>query len=546
MKKWTLIWSMMVLLIITLSLSACEQQPPEEVEVQEEVVIEDYKPEDSLPLRLAITRPTQLNPLLNANDTLYQVYHLIYESLVSFDENMDLVPLLAESWELDDSGSRVTFNLRQDVTWHDGELFKPEDVVFSFQVLRNHMNAIEYPNVYTTNLQQISDVRITGDNSVTFTFTRPYSNALETLVFPILPQHVFASTNDALLTSNDFPIIGTGRYQLEEYDASREMTLRYYASYWGRKPYVDEIDISIVPDREAQISMFENGEIDLVEPVAVDWLKYTDNEQVKGISFPSSHYEFIGLNFRDELWQQKDLRQAIDRSIAREDIINAIYFGHGTATKVPVHPISWLYKQSEAMEDETEAEETEVDETVESIEIITLPEETEFVLLTNSENPLRMKTAETIVPALEEIGLKVRVEAVPWDEMQDRLLTGDFDMVLTGWHFSLIPDLSFAFHSTQESMGNFIGYSSEDMDSLLEAAFFAPNRQEKEMAWHSIQDYLQEELPYISLFYKEKAVLYRTTLRGELSPTQYNIFNGIETAYLIKPQESVANNDEEQ
>ncbi len=540
MKKRTLIW-LMVLLAITLSLSACEQQPPEEIEVPEEVVTEDYNPEDSLPLRLAIIRPTQLNPLFNANDTLYQLYHLVYESLVAFDENMDLVPQLAESWELDDSGSRVTFNLRQDVTWHDGELFKPEDVVFSFQVLRNHINAIEYPNLYTTNLQQVSDVRKTGDSSVTFTFTRPYSNALETLVFPILPQHLFESTDDVLLTSNDFPIIGTGRYQLEDYDASREMTLRYYASYWGRKPYIDEINISLVPDREAQISMFENGEIDLVEPMAVDWLKYTDNEQVKGISFSSSHYEFIGLNFRDELWQQKEVRQAIDRAIAKEDIIDTIYFGHGTATNVPVHPISWLYRQPEATEEEIEA-----DETVETIEGIQLPEEREFVLLTNSENPLRVKTAETIVPMLEEVGLKVRIEAIEWDEMQDRLMTGDFDMVLTGWHFSLIPDLSFAFHSTQEEMGNFIGYSSEELDILLETAFFAPNREEKEMAWHGIQNYLEEELPYISLFYKEKAVLYRTTLRGELSPTQYNIFNGIETAYLIKPQESVSEKAEEE
>ena len=534
MKKRKRIGSLVVMLLITMLISACQQQPAEEIEAPEEAVIEDYNPEDSLPLRLAITRPTKLNPLFNANDTLYQVYHLIYEGLIGFDEHMNLQPLLAENWELDESGSRVTFNLRQNVTWHDGELFTPEDVVFSFQVLRNHLNTLEYPNLYTTNLQQVSDVRKTGDNSVTFTFTRPYSNALETLVFPILPQHLFSGPNAPLLSSDDFPIVGTGRYQLEKYDASREMALRYYSSYWGRKPYIDEINIQIVPDREAQISMFENGEIDLVEPAAVDWLKYTDNDQVMGISFPSSHYEFIGFNFRNETWRQKELRQAIDMAIPKQEIINTIYFGHGTEATVPVHPVSWLYQTPE----ETE-EEPGVAEAQELIQRLQLPEDTTFQLLTNAENPMRVKTAEAIASTLEEIGLMVTVEPLGWDEMQERLASGDFDMVLTGWHFSLIPDLSFAFHSTQESMGNFIGYANEEMDELLESAFFAPTRENKATAWHRLQDHLQQELPYVSLFFKDKAVLYRTTLRGELAPTQYNVFNGIETAYLIRPREAV-------
>lgn len=540
MKKTTLRWAMMVILLSALALSACDQQPTEEVDAPEEEMIEDYNPEESLPLRLAITRPTQLNPLLNTNDTLYQAYHLVYESLVAFDENMDLEPLLAESWEIDESGSRITFNLRQNVTWHDGELFKPEDVVFSFQVLRNQINSIEYPNLYVTNLQQVSDVRKTGDNSVTFTFTRPYSNALETLVFPVLPQHLFANVNDAKLGSDDFPIVGTGRYQVSEYDASREMKLRYFPSYWGRKPYIDEINIRIVPDRQAQISMFENGEIDLVEPEAVDWVKYTDNDQVKGIRFPSSHYEFIGFNFSDERWHHKELRKAIDLALPREDIINAIYFGHGAATKVPVHPVSWLFKQPETME------EPGMSEAMEMMESILLPEDKSFVLLTNTENPLRVKTAETIASTLEALELTVLVEPVDWEEMQARLADGNFDMVLTGWHFSLIPDLSFALHSTQGAMGNFISYSSEEMDGLLETAFFAANRENKKMAWQHIQGYLEEELPYISLFFKDKAVLYRTTLRGELAPTQYNIFNGIETAYLIKPRAAVSETVENQ
>lgn len=522
MKKTSLIRLLVVMLLFSFLTTACQGEPTEPPEVPDEIIVEDHNPGDSLPLRLAMTRPHQLNPLLNANDSLFQVNHLIYESLLTFDENMDVVPLLAESWDIDESGSQVTFHLRPNVTWHDGEPLRPEDVVFTFQVLRNKISGLNDSHVYAANVRQVNDVRKSGDRSVTFTFARPYSNALEILVFPILPQHLFISATAPLLDSMDFPIVGTGRFQLEHFDVSRGMTLRYYPSYWGRKPYIAQVDITIVPDKAAKVTLFENGKIDLVEMAAADWLKYTDNEQVNGIGFSSTYYEFIGFNLRNEQFQNKALRQAIDKAIQKQTILNAVYFGHGKISRSPIHPDSWLHKSGD---DELEAAgvltEIFVGETIR--------------LLTNENNPLRVRTAEMIMDNLEELGLSVELELVSWDEKQARLASGNFDMVLAGWHFSLVPDLSFAFHSTQQSMGNFIGYSNEEMDSLLEAASGANTRESKREAWHAIQAHLEKELPYVSLFFKDKALLYRTTLRGDLSPTQHNIFRGIETAYRIRP-----------
>ncbi len=325
---------------------------------------------------------------------------------------------------------------------------------------------------------------------------------------------------------------------MDHFDTSREMVLAYYPNYWGRKPYIDVVNIQIVPDKEAQMSLFENGEIDLVEPIAVDWLKYTDNEVVKGISYPSTHLEFIGFNFREEKWQDKALRQVIDSVVERQHIVDAIYFGHGTVTHVPIHPAAWFFQHSESPVEEEMKEEYSL------VDAIELPEDTTFTILTNEENPLRIKSAEAIAASLEVVGLMTSVEVLPWEDVQQRLQDGHFDMVLTGWHFSLIPDLSFAFHSTQEEMGNFIGYNNEEIDLLLETIFRAPNRTKKEAAWHELQGHLDEEIPYVSLFFKEKALLYRTTLKGELVPNQYDIFRGIETAYLIRPREEIIYTEE--
>jgi peptide/nickel transport system substrate-binding protein len=104
----------------------------------------------------------------------------------------------------------------------------------------------------------------------------------------------------------------------------------------------------------------------------------------------------------------------------------------------------------------------------------------------------------------------------------------------------VIPDLSFAFHSTQTGAGNMINYQNEEMDRLLETAFSAPNEREKKEAWNRLQDHITSELPYISLLFKEHAVMHQATLKGELQPTQFNIFRGIETSYLIRTRDNTA------
>ncbi len=535
MNKRRYIWILILILLVFLQvLTACQDTAPavpgEEPSVNGDI---DYDPSDSPPLRVSITRPNQLNPLLNGNETLFQLYHLIYESLITFDENMALEPLLASGWELDVQGQSVTFSLRDNVTWHDGEPFTPEDVVFTFQVMREQMNRIAYPNLYINNLQQISDVRKIDDHSVRFTFTRPYSNALETLVFPIIPQHLFSGADRSLLTTGQFPIVGTGRYKVEAYD-SQSMELSYYPDYWGRKPYIEEILVNIVPDREAQISLFESGQIDLVEPLSVDWAKYTDGTDVEGISFPSTQYEFIGFNFNNELLQNLNVRKAVMHALDRESMIQNVYFNHGIAVESPVFPASWL-RQREALHyeyDETMAEELLSQEA--------LPEGTTFSLITNTGNPMRGKMVEVITEALERVGFNIEMEIFEWEELQTRLEEGNFDLVLTGWQFSMIPDLSFAFHSTQIGAGNMINYENEEMDRLLETAFAAPNEREKMEAWNRLQDHITSELPYISLLFKEHAVMHRITLKGELQPTQFNTFRGIETSYLIRPRDDAA------
>lgn len=487
-----------------------------------------FNPEDSGALQIAVSRPGSLNPLFNGNESLTQMYHLVYEGLVTFNENREIEPKLAKEWEWDERGQSITFTLRPNVTWHDGESFKPEDVVFTINAMKNKVSNLDYPFVHADIINQIADARKVSDHQVQVSFSRPFSGGLEALVFPILPQHLFEGAGSSLLASDDFPIIGTGRYQIVEHDTSRAFKLSHYTNYWGESPYIKEIVVSVVPDREAAMSMFESGEIDIVEPLSIDWTKHTDRDEVTGKSFLSNKYEFIGVNFTNEWMNRKELRQAIAYAIDREQILQQLYFNHGIVTDTPVFPHSWLSTSDEltySFNQETARQ---------MIQDLEMPEETVFTLLTNEDNQLRVATAHVIAEQLNEAGLVVEVEKASWEDLQDRIEERNYDLVLAGWHLSFLQDFSFAFHSTQRDAGNFVQYQNDDMDEILENIFGAANQNQKREEWGRFQRLFIEEMPYISLFYKNHAILHRETLKGDLEPNAFNWFNGIENAYVVK------------
>ena len=170
-------------------------------------------------------------------------------------------------------------------------------------------------------------------------------------------------------------------------------------------------------------------------------------------------------------------------------------------------------------------------------------------ILTNSYNLMRLKTAEMIKDDLKKLGIDVSiypenkkeeditVEDIQgqWTEVNQLLGAGDYDMALLGWQLSVIPDLSFAFHSSQIPYNtNFIKYSNPNMDELLQNVFLKSSRDEKVKAYDELQSFIVEDLPYISLFFKNKALLIDSKIVGELNPAFFNPYKGIEKCYIPK------------
>ena len=283
--------------------------------------------------------------MFNKNKDLFHVHHLLYEGLVTFKEDLSIKPLLAENWRFNGTES-IDFKLRTGVKWHDGQFLSADDIILTVDVIKGNIRCFDGVSVYKQLLKDVTSVTKIDENTVRVNLSGNAANALETMIFPILPKHIFENNRAQFLEQGNSDFIGTGMYKIKKYEKTREISLVRNNDYWGDKPYIEEINVLIVPDKEAQLSLFENEDIDLVYTDIVDWCKYTDDKKIRYEGFVIPNYEFIGINFRKDILNDINIRKAIAYSIDREKIVDNICLGHATVVDYPVMPNSWLYDYS--------------------------------------------------------------------------------------------------------------------------------------------------------------------------------------------------------
>lgn len=556
--------SKMKILIMTLCISlfvvGCGLEPVEN-DHKEAVEIEKLEPEYGGEINLPLTNIKTLNPLVNKNELYYYFQKLVYESLFEIDNSFNITPKLAESYSIGDEGKVVNIKLRDDVYWHDGEKLKAEDVIFTLECIKSLGTSSMYGSLINQGLNTLDnfnlnkDIVATGSGSdLTITYTHPYGNNLEVLTFPIIPSHLFNGAKEGI-KEKDFPLVGTGPFVYDSYAEFKELKLVGNETYRDGKPYLDRVVGNILDSREDTLRAFETGQINSIVDMGINWEKYGKNSRMKLMEYTSSSYEFLGFNFKNPIFEGKkgkQLRQAIAYSLDRETIIDKAYLGHGKLTDAPLQPNSWInidmkydYDLEKANKEMNLAGYKNKDE--EGYFIDGNGKRLSFRLLTNSSNSFRFNAADMVRKNLKTLGIEVVV--VPesqsgntltqeeinaqWNEVQNLTKQGNFDMVLSGWDFSYIPELNFIFHSGKAQGDNFISYANENTDKLLEeVAYSGGSRDKKQDSYKKLDRNLIDNLPYVSICFKNKALIMDKKFYGENQPTFYNPYRNFDKVFI--------------
>ena len=448
--------------------------------------------------------PEEFNPAL-IDEHLDPVTEMVFRGLTAHDADNGIVPALAESWEVGDDEQTYTFTLRDGVTWHDGEDFTAEDVVFTIEEIRDgdFVTSHKFANV--------EKVTAEDDHTVVVELSRPTPALLDSLSNGMLPEHILASTgiDDPAFGENP---IGTGPFQLDTWEHGEYASLSAFADYYGGAPGLDGITISYVPEAATRLIQLRNGEVDAayLEPQQAEQVE-SDDVQVE-IS-PTADYRGIMFNMADERFADPAPRQAMNYAIDRDAVVDSVLYGYGPLDQSPFHADVTDYsfdpdRVESIMSDAGYAKNADGIWAKDGEPIA-------FDLTTFAEDGARSAMIEVLATQLREQGFDVTAaptprDAVEWDELESFLI---------GWGTPYDPDGSLygPFHSSEalaEGGSNYGSYADEAVDEALDRGRSTGDEDTRTAAYTDFQEAIVENPPYVFVSYLEAVNAVPADLQG--------------------------------
>jgi peptide/nickel transport system substrate-binding protein len=287
--------------------------------------------------------PQGFDPALATVGGSHQIIDLVYSGLTKLNKDAAPEPDLAESWKVDPSGTKYVFSLRRGVKFQDGVPLTADDVVFTFDRLRDPKTGYSY----ITQLEDIKKVSASGENKVEFTLFKPMGPLLTFLAFPgnfIVPKHVV--TKGKTLTEHP---VGTGPFIFESYRPNQELMLKANTDYYvPNEPKVDRLDIKYIADDTERATALLGGSIDFATQINPrDYSRVTSTPGFKGTETEGGHWYWLMTNDKQRPLNNPLVRQAISYAIDREALAKTLFFGRATPIGGgPIPAWSWAYDAS--------------------------------------------------------------------------------------------------------------------------------------------------------------------------------------------------------
>jgi len=525
----------------------------------------EVKPQEGGQLRIPVQGLESWNPLIAKTTDSVNFLSLIYEGLVGYDSDLKKIPKLASDWQVSEDGRLWTFNIRKDAKWHDGTSITAEDVIFTYNILKEGvLNSVYQYNIFDND--NILEIGLKNNNkySLFVRLAEPSSKLLDIFTFPVISKDYYESVENIIKIQKDLTKapLGTGPYKVaEEYfsEDQESIILVRNEDWWGRRPYIDKIIGKIYTNKEEARKAFIQGELDLVDTMIVYVNNKSVEEDTKLYRFMTNYYEFLGLNSESELIKDPKIRKALAYAIDRREIISKVYLNNAQTVDVPIPSNHWLYDNAYRLYDydidrakrllkEAGWQDLDgdgiLDKTVDNQKI-----ELKIKLVSNSGNDLRRDVLSLIKSHLELVGFKVETQIADMETIaKDLLATNQFDALLTGYYLDNALDLSFAFHSREiveiddiedldeiDSIpNNFIKYRNSELDSLLDLASHSYDLNELSAVYQNIQDHMTRELPIISLYFRTGSLLVNPKLYGIDKPSQLSLYRNIEEWFIAE------------
>ncbi|MBI5183650.1 MAG: hypothetical protein HY999_04740, partial [Nitrospinae bacterium] len=284
-----------------------------------------------------IFEPTIINPIFAISGVSSELIEIIFDGLTR-DEDMEIRPNLALSWDISNDGLIWRFYLRKGVRFHDGVELTAEDVKFTYEKIRDPDINGRFFNIFKT----IKDIKVIDRYTIEIILNRPFYPLLNYLDVGILPMHILLKEDIRRSDFNYHPI-GTGPYKLTKC-SKEEIILDANNEYFKGRPYIKRILIKIIRDQKSAWARLMKGELDLFFHVYPK-----DYEIIKKIpffnvySFAKPYYYMLVFNLKNNLFKDLKVRRALNYAIDKDLIINDVLYKEGIISSGTISHYSWAY-----------------------------------------------------------------------------------------------------------------------------------------------------------------------------------------------------------
>ena len=518
--------------------------------------------------------PKYINPLYNYNrDVDSDLSALIFSSLFKHDDTGKLSPDLAAKWEMGADAKSYTITLRDDVKFHNGDKLIADDVVFTFEAIKN-------PD-YNSPWRQMflgAEVERVDDQTVKFTLGESYAPFLELLTFGILPQSLWAPINPETADLADLNLkpIGSGPYKFKSLVKNKlgeikEYDLEANSNYFQREPYISKLTLKFYPNVQEAVSALNNN--------SVDGLSYLPHENSADVLAKNSmnfyklkmpRLSALFFNKKANLYlSDQNIKTALALSLDKSKIVNDALGGNARIVDGPILPDSFAYNQDlkkydynlgaaekllndsgwqkvtlnaeeasravsitaeEAAKDGNLALHRDIAAYASSTGLETagnwrvktsktkgVSRQYLFISLTIVDSADNLRVADEIKKLWEALGVKMDIKSIPASRIEsDIIKPRNFEILLFSQVLGFDPDVYSFWHSSQAGEGgsNLADYRNKDADVLLESARLTSDQDQRIAKYKKFQEIITNELPAIFLYSSYYNYLQNKQIKG--------------------------------
>ena len=408
---------------------------------------------------------------------------LIQSTLVTTNDQMEIVGDLATNYYCSEDGLVWTFELRDDVKFTDGEPLTAQDVAFT-------INSVAQGDTSEADLSMVDTAVATDDHVLEVRLSKPYNALLFTLaVLGIVPEHAYGEDYGSAP-------IGSGRYMLEQWDKGQQVIFEANPDYYGEKAKIKKVTVLFM-DEDAALAAAMAGQVDVAHTAAsladekIDGYGLLSVTSVdnRGINLPTvKASEKDGKTVGNDVTSDVAIRRAMNIGIDREEMIKNVLNGHGTAAYSVCDKMPWYNEESEVTYDQKSAKAL-LDEAgwKEGKDGIREKDgvRAEFTVMFNPDDSVRQALAEDFANQCKELGIEVKTEGAGWDVAYDKALS---QPLVWGWGAHTPMELYNLYHTgTDSDSAEYSPYANETVDHYMDEALQADTLEDSYDLWKKAQ-----------------------------------------------------------